>query len=604
MSDDLTSWHLSATAVSASLQAGSGDIAIPVRLPFFVEAGLAPEYLVGDKPAVRVRAFGSALKTGDPVAFTISSTTLPMAATTVHGTAFQPIDVPLPVLHLGDQTLTIGTVAGSGSATRTDTLIRHFTVVASRLLKTQTAYAEVASGLVPPHGDGLTTYVFSDAGRGRFLAFLEGAAASDGARLDQALGRAVARDLVARYFPTAVDAGSGAGDTVAFDPNQYTSADGLSLLPYSGSDLELTADAALIAPDRFRAPDLRDSFQRVLDDPESTRERRIIALAGRAGLGDPVLVDVRSAAAATDLTPIEQLYLGLASAALGDDVTALRMESGLLSLYGGRQGPWLRLAIGSTPDETIHGTALLEMLAADVGDPIASAADAYVASHPTTESVPQLIQLGYVQAAIGHASSAPASFAVTVDGVRKVTNLAAGDALRLVLTANQAASMSVEPLSGKVGLASSWEAPIDLAATPVDPAVTITRTWSPSGDLPASAVAAVTITLDFHGSLGQNECYEVTDLAPSGLAPVARLADWQIDDNGNRIVPDVVDPYAIEGQRVRFCAAPPSNMTTATLRYYLRVVTTGTYVWEPAIASSSITAAGVSRTEAATIVVK
>ena len=230
-------------------------------------------------------------------------------------------------------------------------------------------------------------YTFSDAGRGAYLAILQQAAASDGARLDEALGRDVARELIARYFPALATGGAGDGSSAeTFDPNRYQgSGAGLALLPYGGSDLELSVDAALVAPGRFGIGGLRDAFVAVTDDPDQTRERQLIALAGRAAIGDDVLSDVRSAAQLGDLTTTEELYVGLAAASLGDSATALRMERAVLGQAGQRQGPWVRVESGSGTDDVTDATARLAMLAAEVGDPIASSAEAYVAAHPATE---------------------------------------------------------------------------------------------------------------------------------------------------------------------------------------------------------------------------
>jgi uncharacterized protein YfaS (alpha-2-macroglobulin family) len=229
-----------------------------------------------------------------------------------------------------------------------------------------------------------------------------------------------------------------------------------------------------------------------------------------------------------------------------------------------------------------------------------------VTSHPTSESVTALLGIGYAQAAIARATAAKASFAYTVDGVRRVVDLAPGQAFSLALTAAQAASLRVDPVSGTALVASSWEAVADLASTPPDPAAQrLTRTWSPSGTVAASSVVAVTLTLQIPGYLAVNECYDVTDLAPSGFAPVAPNGAWPVDQDGQAIVPsEVNDPYAIEGQRVRFCAAPRTGTHTITMRYYLRVVTTGTYTWEPAVARSSLAPNGVARTEPITIVIR
>ena len=48
------------------------------------------------------------------------------------------------------------------------------------------------------------------------------------------------------------------------------------------------------------------------------------------------------------------------------------------------------------------------------------------------------------------------------------------------------------------------------------------------------------------------------------------------------------DPWRIDGQRVDFCVTVDPKHPTHTLRYIARVVTPGTYAWEPAVIQSSI----------------
>ena len=88
LSDDLTSWHVAGSAVSSSLHAGIGSASMPVGLPFFAEATVAPTYLVADHPVIGLRAYGSSLHDRDAVTFTVSSDTLPLATVTVRGKAF------------------------------------------------------------------------------------------------------------------------------------------------------------------------------------------------------------------------------------------------------------------------------------------------------------------------------------------------------------------------------------------------------------------------------------------------------------------------------------------------------------------------------------
>ena len=172
LSDDLTSWHVTASAVTGSLQAGVGELLVPVGLPFFVEATIADSYLVSDQPAIQLRAFGSGLAAGDAVEFTVSSSTLGIAPTKVDGSAFQPVWFSLPKLALGRQTLDIAaTTARTDAAGKplADRLLGRFEVVESRLTQVRTTYATLGASLAAPSETaGLTTYTFTDAGRGRY----------------------------------------------------------------------------------------------------------------------------------------------------------------------------------------------------------------------------------------------------------------------------------------------------------------------------------------------------------------------------------------------------------------------------------------------------
>ncbi len=80
-------------------------------------------------------------------------------------------------------------------------------------------------------------------------------------------------------------------------------------------------------------------------------------------------------------------------------------------------------------------------------------------------------------------------------------------------------------------------------------------------------------------------CHEVTEIVPSGLAPVSSLARW-IDSEGDPILAaDVTLPSDEAGARLMFCAEVGRDRS-AHLGYLARVVTPGTYAWEPAIVES------------------
>ncbi len=82
----------------------------------------------------------------------------------------------------------------------------------------------------------------------------------------------------------------------------------------------------------------------------------------------------------------------------------------------------------------------------------------------------------------------------------------------------------------------------------------------------------------------------MTDLAPSGLSPIASSGrrDEEVNEEGGVVRRAHERPWRVVGQRVDFCVSPDPKAPTQTLRYLARVVTSGDYRWEPAVLQSSI----------------
>ncbi|HSL97141.1 MAG TPA: Ig-like domain-containing protein, partial [Candidatus Deferrimicrobiaceae bacterium] len=373
--DDLTSWRITAFAITNDLRTGRGSVKLPVSLPFFVEAVLAPDYLVGEQPILRVRAYGDALRAGDDVAFTVSAPSLGLAETRVSGTAFEPVRIPLPKLTQGDHRITI---AGRGPATALrDTLVRVVHVIPTRMAGFQTRYDALTAAYQPPGGEGLTRYLIVDAGRGSLIPLLDELTSSTSARFD----RAFAAELARRTLIDGYGVDPATLPSVDFDVTRYQR--GLvALLPYSSGELELTALATLVAPERLNGSQVREWLDDEGASALSTREREIVVLAALAGLGDDVLDDLRSFEPA-DLTIREQLWLALGFAAAGDENAARAIERQLLDAHGQRFGPWVRLEVGSSLEDTLEGAGLLLVLASRLGERFAPDVARYLADHPS-----------------------------------------------------------------------------------------------------------------------------------------------------------------------------------------------------------------------------
>jgi hypothetical protein len=581
LSADLTSWRVSGSAVGAGLEAGGGTTQVPVGLPFFVDASIAPEYLLADRPAIQIRGFGTSLDPAATVTFTVDSDSLGLHKSGLRATAFKAVTVPLPALKLGRHSITITARTGSGSTARQYRVTRSFQVVASRLTRTRTSYESLSSKMGVEGGSGITQIVVSDASAGRELPLLLDLASSGSARLERGLAADVAAQLIAKRF-----AGGDVDPSAAtFDGAAYQREDGgLAVVPYASSDLETSMLAALVAPDRFDAGPLRNYFGALAASEKESRERRNQALAGLAGLGAPVLPSIRAAATDPELTIRERLALGLGAAALGDNETARSITVALVGAYGEAVGDQARLRVGKDNADITAGTALLAMLMAWTGDPAATRYHAYVDANPDADATYALHDAGYVERVLDHLAPKAASFAYTVGAARTVVKLEAGESFGITLTKAQLATFSVEPIDGQVGVTSSWREAVEVTSFEPDPDVKVERVVSPSGTVDAGKLVVVDLKVTF-GNKAPTGCHRVTELVPSGLVPVTALRA-AIDPETGEEIPGVRYPEEQVGQRVVFCAEASRENPVVRLRYVARVITVGRYLWEPTIVES------------------
>ena len=578
---DLTSWHVSAAAIGGNVTAGGAMTLVPVALPFFVDTSIAPQYLVGDRPSIQVRGFGSALAADSRVTFTVNSEDLGLHERALTARAFQAVTVALPRLTVGRHKITITGQSGKGSALMRHVVTRSFDVVPSRLTRTRSTYAE-PTGSTSIGGEGdISELIVTDAGRGRLLPVIYGLAGSESGRVEAALGADVAAGLLAERFDDDAFA-----DSNAFRGSTYQREDGgISPLPYAGSDLEVSVLAALAAPERFNGASLRYYLRTIAERASETRERRNLALAGLAGTGEPMLPGIRAALRQPDLTIRERLMLAIGSARLGDTTIARQVAVDIAAAYGERHGDSARLRVGTDTLDDTTASALMAMLLAAYGDPVAPSYWAYVASNGLDSAALALHATAYARWMIDKLPATRAQFAYNVDGTRTEVDLAPGDTFRILVPRAQRAGFSVEPIDGRLGVTTTWQEPIDAAAIPSASDITMSRSITPRGVIDDSALVAVDLRVTF-GPHAPNGCHRVVDLVPSGLVPISALRGYIDPETGEEVASSVVSPDSQSGQRVVFCAEPTPRSRTTTLRYLARVISIGTYRWEPAIAAS------------------
>ena len=581
ISDDLTTWRVSAAAVTADLQAGTGQQRFSVGLPFFIEAPLTTTLVVGDRPTLRVRAFGTALGPTSRTRFTVSMPDAGMAPRTVTATGYSSADIPLPELPVGEHKVRITASMTSGGTTRKDALVRTIRVVSTHFTDYRTVVTDLRDGVPPATGDGMATYLFTDGGRGRYLDSLFQLLYRTGDRVDTALAAGIARDILVEQFgvdaadlPERTDVGAA-----------YQNQGGITLLPFSAPDLQLSVRVALAAPDAFNRWDLVYYFTHISDSTDESRERRAIALAGRASLGDDVLEQVRAMLADPALTIRERLYLALGAAVLGDHATALANERALLEQFGERFGQQVRLRVGSSLDDTLEATALVAMIGVIVGDPVAPQAEAYVEENPGHDNLYFLQQAAFIHRALDRLPADAGRFSYWIGGKRQDADLDEG-ALWLRLTPSQRTGFRATVRDGEVSVAVTYTTPVDPGAISRDPSVRLERSTVPASPLPRNAVVQVRLQATF-SPLALDRCYWVTDIVPSGLVATDQWLGHGTEDYDS----EAIGPWWVDGSRVSFCAYPPRktrsgavlDARTVRMAYWARVVMPGSYRWEPAL---------------------
>ncbi len=226
----------------------------------------------------------------------------------------------------------------------------------------------------------------------------------------------------------------------------------------------------------------------------------------------------------------------------------------------------------------------MAMLLAAYGDPSASMYHAYVTDNAVDPRTFALHDAAYARWTVDHAVTSQARFAYILDGKRTEVSLGPGMIFRTVVSKALRPGFSIEPISGRIGVTTTWREAVDASLIVDDPDLRLSRTVRPSGTIGQGSLVRVELQVTF-GPQAPRTCHRVVDLVPSGLLPIA-MPPYSIDEATGDTRRNTTAPETVVGQRVIFCVAPSSRSRTVTLRYFARVVSIGSYRWEPALAES------------------
>jgi uncharacterized protein YfaS (alpha-2-macroglobulin family) len=564
--DNLTSWRLTAQAVTRTLSAGHSVTMLPVRKPVFGLLTMPDEVVASDRPTVLARAYGTGLKTGDAVAFTLET---PGAgdAQRADGKAFEAQRFTLPKLKTGAQEIRLTVQKGADK----DVLVRTLTMLASRLTRTTSELHEATVGLtLAGADDSRTTLVFSDLGRGRILDNLHHLVWGWGKRLERHLAARIARDALA-----GLDARTDGG-LQGFEPLAYQQSDGgVSQITYGDSDLKTSAWAAA-RPDLFDRERLAAYLAKKLQEKNASREQIGLALLGLARLGEPVLPDIAAFLDLPEVTGEDRLTAALAYLALGDRSSASELASGLLKDFGETQEPFVRLKLGKTNDDYVVNTAAFSVLAEGLKLSERTGVDGYLDRNVPEETLSTLERAVAQVAAVPLLDDATVSLRFRLSGSEQTVELAKGATRSLSVTSEELKTFAVTAVSGPAAITVESQAPLDVGGAKKDSRLGVNRTYSVYGASGRGIREGDVVRVDVDPTVKRGvieKSFLVTDLLPSGLVLVTRL--WE---RGLPYDEDLGYPIEVNGQRLTFYSDGNDPF-----HYYARVLAPGAYAAEPTV---------------------
>lgn len=615
--DNITSWRATAQGVDNNMNAGVSIKAIPVGLPFFIDAVIAPEFIVSDKPILQVASYGDSITSGNEVTYAYSIPGLTVGQETVTGKGLGRADIPLPTLKIGKYKVTISaTTKGKDGAEMKDGIVREFAVIQSRLSSIKMSKMDLAGAkTVPNEVLGSTSEVtmkVQEAEKARAYETLWSMINRSGARLDQQAAEEKSVQILKNFFKEEVPELT---TNIALGEIYQAPSGGMRLLPYSSDDLELSAKTALLSgtddTTGISKENLRLYFMRILSEeqakkfPLATRERFVMAVSGLATLNEPILLTLQNLAKEADLTPIEKLYIAAGAMAIGDQQTAETLARDLVANNLEKINDYSRLKVGKDNDDILAHTALMAVIAADINLSEFQNLATYISQQPGNDILTSLEQVAIIEKRLPYIRQEDATFDYALNGKTEHVTLKNNESFSVNLSTDMLKSLTFANPKGTLTATFLYHTLANKSQLKSDPNksnIKISRTYQLRGKPTTSWSTGDIVFVDIQPSLSQNAlegCYTITEQLPSNLKPlswnVATLEEAnQKEYYGSR-------PYSVNGQTVKYCT---SKGFKSRIHFPVRVINKGTFTAEPTVIQMSSKPDIVNSTDETTITVK
>lgn len=577
--DNITSWRVTATAFARDhMKAGQEVKLIKTSLPFFVEASLNDSYLVGDEPIMRLRVFGDDINRSEITEFSVKSDSLNLDVKENSQDSF--VYMKLGKLPEGEHEITISAKQGD----KKDALLKRIKVVKSYFKKAEVSDYTLSDTLSNIEGnkDGFTKLVFADAGMGRFYQALQWHVYLDGIRSDQIAAGFFGEQLLAKYFGEAEPA-------EPLDLSGYHAPDGgISLFPYSDSDLALSAKVSDLAPEFVFQSKLRTYFRDALKDKKTDIHRVAKALYGLASLKDPVLTKVNLVKDNPELNLEDKIYIALALAKIGDKENARDIYIGQIRNQLSAYGKDMLLAKEQDEDKRVKLTGMIAVLASYLHlDDDADALWNYIDDNDPKRDLDVIEETLLIKSELARSKNNTAKFSFNTKSRSDSVSLERGGVYKLKLSVDELKTMRFSNIEGKIHLTSFYEREKNPDELTRNIELGLSRQYYVNGKqtntFNEGDVVLVKLTPRVYNYLIKNDVYQVIDYLPSGLKPITRIYETGLSYEGRC----VRYPSKVINNTVYFYwSVPVIPVCDNTINYYARVVSKGSYDANPSIMQS------------------
>ncbi len=587
--DSVTSWMVTAEAISSDMYAGIGQRELPVTLPVFAVFGLPQDLLLGDKPNFALAAYGTSFKGTESVKLNVFGDLLskPVGKTTV---PFERnlIASDLAVGKSGKMIVQLTSSLGN------DAIEKSFTAVNSRLVEQSQIFINVKDGLLDL-GDAKSattpiTLTFVDAGRGSLYNRIYSLTWGGGTRLDQKVGSIVSRTWFKDFFTTEEL------DSPA-DLTPYIGDSGFKLLPYSSQDLILGAKTSAVLKDTnaFDKTRMRTYFAGKLYDSNASGEELAAALWGAAALGEPVIPSIHSLAGKDGIDVHAKIYLALAATELGGHAFAQTLFDEIMK-SAKETDAYASIQLNDDKNQTLENTALASVLAARLQDSRADKFDKFVQDE-RKENVYSLEELLFIKEKLASLSKGEAKASLNIAGKSETLDLKFGQSHMVTVVPNNFGNIQISNVSGSVAVLVNYDrvATSDQNSTKVK----LDRQYFVDGKQVTAFKEGDVVEVRLTPVFGKDAVpgnYLVEDSLPSGLkftSVVDQFSPWTALTCSNGY------PFEVNGQRIKFMVdrdfQKPSKvvygyytscLSSNYLSYRARVSTLGEFRQEGALIQS------------------